>query len=1008
MSTLRISNIEAKANGSSPSVDEKLKFTNSSGDVLVHVDGKTSGITTIGFNTTGESLRLDNNNNIYSTGIITATKFSGIIDATTATFSGDVSIGGTLTYQDVTNIDSVGIITARSDIRGGRNLNVTGLSTFSDHIRIVDGKKLLLGSLAAGDCQFIHDGNGTFIQNKTGDLKIANNVAGDVGGNIIIQAMNGENSINCVHDAQVELSYNGTKRISTSGIGVTVTGTIDLDAISTTISDTAVDLFVYDTRKDSDGGAWRKRTSHTSWYNEAFGTKRGSKKEFPAVAVIVVIGGTVGSYGNDNGNNKIKIYDADDPTMPLWMEFEGFSNTNNLLRGATNYPLNGVYALNGTMCFTRNGGYGMGLVSFIDEKIYSYWDTSSRAPYKGSIADRNSGKGIKSVSGYGLANATTTDVAMTILPNAPIDDGTRLPTPTIAVSTLDGVTIIDQYDKIIDYERSGGNDRVGSLTFDENNDLIVAWGTSGSGYRHIARFTEPFAADSSFDTNQGYLATDLGLGASAGGAAGGAVKLSDNGRVFAIDHDSTGRSDVKDRLGLLHLVDESPAKSLGAFINSSSNSGWCVGDITRAWLCSTDTTNATGSDKITGGIFSNQTMVNAWTGSGGTLSLDGGQLRVTSSGSGPASGYQAVTLVVGKRYTVTSYIHNASGTSAQSGARIDISTGTTVNNPITGGSSATIPANNAYPAHLTFTATATTMYVHLTSMATSASRYSVFDFVILREAEEDMSLNNKGIFVYGTVTKTAVASGAELVSYGGFSGSNYLQQQYSADFNYGTTDYSVSLWFKSSAGSATEYLFRKGNPTDDHGIIEGYITQVSGTNGKVRFVLKDAGSSDFTLLTSTDTWNDGLWHHYVGVRESGLMKLYLDGRLNTSAVTDITHSVTWGGMSELFGIGTNGNGGNPASNTELTLVKVSGDAPTDEQVKKIYNDEKKLFEPNAKCTLYGSSDTVTAVAYDDSTDTAYAGTSAGRSDFVGLNRINNTTTAVTAAISASNGLVVDE
>ena len=170
-------------------------------------------------------------------------------------------------------------------------------------------------------------------------------------------------------------------------------------------------------------------------------------------------------------------------------------------------------------------------------------------------------------------------------------------------------------------------------------------------------------------------------------------------------------------------------------------------------------------------------MVNAWTGSGGTLSLDGGQLRVTSSGSGPASGYQAVTLVVGKRYTVTSYIHNASGTSAQNGARIDISTGTTVNNPITGGSSSTIPANNAYPAHLTFTATATTMYVHLTSMATSASRYSVFDFVVLREAEEDMSLNNKGISVYGTVTKTAVASGAELVSYGGFSGSNYLQQQ---------------------------------------------------------------------------------------------------------------------------------------------------------------------------------------------------------------------------------------
>ena len=40
--------------------------------------------------------------------------------------------------------------------------------------------------------------------------------------------------------------------------------------------------------KDSDGGAWRKRTQHTSWYNETLGTStRGTRREFPAVAVIV-------------------------------------------------------------------------------------------------------------------------------------------------------------------------------------------------------------------------------------------------------------------------------------------------------------------------------------------------------------------------------------------------------------------------------------------------------------------------------------------------------------------------------------------------------------------------------------------------------------------------------------------------------------------------------------------------------------------------------------------------
>jgi hypothetical protein len=45
------------------------------------------------------------------------------LNATTGTFSGDVSIGGVLTYEDVTNIDSVGLITARSDIIVGGKID---------------------------------------------------------------------------------------------------------------------------------------------------------------------------------------------------------------------------------------------------------------------------------------------------------------------------------------------------------------------------------------------------------------------------------------------------------------------------------------------------------------------------------------------------------------------------------------------------------------------------------------------------------------------------------------------------------------------------------------------------------------------------------------------------------------------------------------------------------------------------------------------------------------------
>ena len=40
-----------------------------------------------------------------------------IVSGAAATFTSNVTIGGTLTYEDVTNIDSIGIITARAGIK---------------------------------------------------------------------------------------------------------------------------------------------------------------------------------------------------------------------------------------------------------------------------------------------------------------------------------------------------------------------------------------------------------------------------------------------------------------------------------------------------------------------------------------------------------------------------------------------------------------------------------------------------------------------------------------------------------------------------------------------------------------------------------------------------------------------------------------------------------------------------------------------------------------------------
>ena len=107
MSTLRIHGIEAKSDPTSASVNEKIKITNSNGDLLLHLDGTQTGIGTVGVTTTGTTFHVDR-----ATGEITF--------VTDAKFNGTVGIAGTLTYEDVTNIDAIGIITARAGI------NVTG------------------------------------------------------------------------------------------------------------------------------------------------------------------------------------------------------------------------------------------------------------------------------------------------------------------------------------------------------------------------------------------------------------------------------------------------------------------------------------------------------------------------------------------------------------------------------------------------------------------------------------------------------------------------------------------------------------------------------------------------------------------------------------------------------------------------------------------------------------------------------------------------------------------
>ena len=130
---------------------------------------------------------------------------------TNLVLSGNLSVAGIATYEDVKNIDSIGIVTSRDDI------NI-----------INDNKKLNIG--ASADLQLYHSVSGggqtSFIDNNTGPLFIRNNVNDDDGGNIIIQAKSGKSSAVFQDDEGVRLYYDNAEKFETISTGVNITGVI--------------------------------------------------------------------------------------------------------------------------------------------------------------------------------------------------------------------------------------------------------------------------------------------------------------------------------------------------------------------------------------------------------------------------------------------------------------------------------------------------------------------------------------------------------------------------------------------------------------------------------------------------------------------------------------------------------------------------------------------------------------------------------------------------------------
>jgi len=97
---------------------------------------------------------------------------SGIVVTGVSTFTGNVSVGGTLTYEDVTNVDSVGIVTARNGIRIGAGQSVSAVSGTVTYYG--DGSQLT--GVESGVSNFV--ASGTITNGQTVILKTDGTVAG--------------------------------------------------------------------------------------------------------------------------------------------------------------------------------------------------------------------------------------------------------------------------------------------------------------------------------------------------------------------------------------------------------------------------------------------------------------------------------------------------------------------------------------------------------------------------------------------------------------------------------------------------------------------------------------------------------------------------------------------------------------------------------------------------------------------------------------------------------------
>ena len=165
--------------------------------------------------------------NVNTSGIITASTFSGKGDFT------NLSVSGLSTFSSLVDINANLDVTGHTELD---NVNVSGVSTFQSDVHFGDSDKINMGD--NDDLQIFHHSNGTgVIQNAgSGQLQIRSDEI-----RLLNQATD-EDYAFFRDDGAVELYYDNSKKFETTGAGVTVFGNTETQTLNVTGVSTFVGL----------------------------------------------------------------------------------------------------------------------------------------------------------------------------------------------------------------------------------------------------------------------------------------------------------------------------------------------------------------------------------------------------------------------------------------------------------------------------------------------------------------------------------------------------------------------------------------------------------------------------------------------------------------------------------------------------------------------------------------------------------------------------------------------